>query len=104
LKAIPYQKVASILFITVPVFFPVVVALGIDPIHFGVMMVANMELALLTPPVGLNLYVLSGITKIPMNEVIRGTIPFMFIQAAGVLILAYIPSIILFLPNLVMGK
>jgi C4-dicarboxylate transporter, DctM subunit len=99
-----FLEVASILFITVPVLFPVVVALGINPIHFGVMMVANMELALLTPPVGLNLYVLSGVTKIPINEVIRGTFPFIILQTLAVFILAYFPSIILFLPNLVLGK
>ena len=71
-----FLEVASIMLITLPIMLPVVNLLGIDLIHFGIVMVVNMELALETPPVGLNLYVISGVAKAPLWEVIKGTFPF----------------------------
>lgn len=99
-----FLEVASILFITIPILFPMVQELGIDPIHFGIFIVANMELALITPPVGLNLYVLSGTSEVPLNEVIKGSFPFMIIGLVLIFMLAYIPQLVLFLPNLLMAK
>ncbi len=99
-----FLEVASILLITLPILFPVTFELGIDPIHFGIFFVANMELALITPPVGLNLYVLSGASKIPLKQVIAGTFPFMIIGMAFVLIILFWPGLVLFLPDVLMPK
>ena len=71
-----FLEVASIMLITLPILLPVVRLLGIDLFHFGIVMTVNMELALVTPPVGLNLYVISGVAKAPLWEVIKGTFPF----------------------------
>jgi C4-dicarboxylate transporter DctM subunit len=99
-----FLEVASILLITVPILFPVVRHLGIDPIHFGVMMVANMEIALITPPVGLNLFVISGAAKVPLNDITRGALPFVFLGLIELAILVFWPEFILFLPNLLMPQ
>ena len=75
-----FLDVASIMLITLPIAYPVAVALGIDPIWFAVMMVINMELATITPPVGLNLFVIMGITgEKDFMEVLKGTVPFMML-------------------------
>lgn len=71
-----FLEVFSVLLIALPVLLPMLDTFGIDPIHFGMIIVINMELALLTPPVGLNLFILSSITKAPLAEVIRGITPF----------------------------
>ena len=99
-----FLEVASILLITLPILFPVVLELGIDPIHFGVFMVANMEMALITPPVGLNLYVLSGATDTPLKEVMNGAFPFMIIGLILVVFYIYCPQFILFLPSVLMPQ
>ena len=77
--------------------------LGIDPIHFGVMLVINMELALMSPPVGLNLFVISNISKIPLARVLRGSMPFFFLMVGLLLVVTYIPIISTWLSNLLMG-
>jgi len=69
-------EVLSVILITVPIVLPLLPEFGIDPIHYAIIVVVNMELALLTPPIGLNLFVLSGISKAPLSEVIRGVAPF----------------------------
>ena len=66
---------------------------GINPIHFAVIMVANVEIATLTPPVGLNLFVMSGISKLPVHEVIRGVLPFYFVRLVGLGLITYVPAI-----------
>jgi C4-dicarboxylate transporter DctM subunit len=99
-----FLEVASIMLITLPIMLPVVRLLGIDPIHFGVVMVVNMELALETPPVGLNLYVISGVAKAPLWEVIRGTFPFTLLGLIQLAVVTYWPAFSLFLPNLLMPK
>ncbi len=98
-----FLEVVSIVLITMPLLFPVATELGIDPIHFGVMLVANMELALITPPVGLNLYVLTGVAKISLSQVIRGAWPFIALGFILLAMLTYYPPVILFLPNLLMA-
>ncbi|MEN2979743.1 TRAP transporter large permease [Tistrella bauzanensis] len=99
-----FLEVASIILIAVPILLPVVTALGIDPIHFAIVIVVNMEIALLTPPVGLNLYVLSSISKVPVSEVIRGVWPFIGLFAVYLALITYIPELSLWLPNLVYGN
>lgn len=98
-----FLEVFSILLIMVPIVLPLLAPLGIDPIHFGVMLVINMELALMSPPVGLNLFVISNISNIPLNQVLRGTMPFFGLMVIMLILVTYIPTISLWLPNLLMG-
>jgi len=98
-----FLEVFSILLIMVPIVLPLLEPLGIDPIHFGVMLVINMELALMSPPVGLNLFVISNISKIPLAQVLRGTMPFFLLMVGLLILVTYIPIISTWLPNLLMG-
>ncbi|PCC98593.1 TRAP transporter large permease [Halopseudomonas pelagia] len=83
----------AMIVLTSPLLFPVATALGIDPIHFAVIMVANVEIATLTPPIGLNLFVMSGITKLPVHEVARGVLPFYLVRLVGLGLITFIPAI-----------
>lgn len=94
---------ASIMLIALPLLIPVLKPLGIDPVHFAVVIVINLELALITPPVGLNLYVLCGVTKAPMSEAIKGVTPFIVLLAGLLIVVTYVPELSLWLPNLVYG-
>ncbi len=96
-------EVVSIMLITLPILLPVITALGIDLIHFGIVMTLNMEVALITPPVGLNLYVISGVGKAPLAEAIRGATPFVFITIIQLALITYWPPYTLLLPNLLLG-
>lgn len=96
-----FMEVASIMLITLPLAFPVAISLGIDPIWFAVIMVINMELATITPPIGLNLFVLMGV----MNEsdqgmIIRGVLPPFLIICLGLVLIMVFPSIATWLPSL----
>ncbi len=86
-----FLEVFSVMLLTLPVIIPMLAPLGIDPIHFGVVMVVNMELALLTPPVGLNLFVIAGITRSPLAEVVRGTTPFLLLMLGLLALITYVP-------------
>jgi len=92
--------------LTVPIFFPVVMELGFDPIWFGIIIVMVTEMGVITPPVGINVYVVYGVAKnvlkeeIPLEKIFKGIFPFLLAVIVGVLILIMFPSIILFLPNL----
>jgi C4-dicarboxylate transporter DctM subunit len=83
---------------------PVINMLGIDLIHFGIVMTLNMEIALITPPVGLNLYVISGVAKAPLSEAINGVIPYIIITIVQLALITYWPAYTLFLPNLLMPR
>lgn len=83
----------ALIVLTAPLLFPAAVALDIDPIHFAVIMVANVEIATLTPPIGLNLFVMSGIARIPVHEVARGVMPFFAVRLTGLALITYIPAI-----------
>ena len=83
----------AMIVLTSPLLFPVATALGIDPIHFAVIMVANVEIATLTPPIGLNLFVMSGISKLPVHEVVRGVLPFYFVRLTGLMLITFFPAI-----------
>ena len=87
----------AMIVLTSPLLFPVATALGINPIHFAVVMVANVEIATLTPPIGLNLFVMSGIAKLPVHEVVRGVMPFYVVRLTGLMLITYIPAISLVL-------
>ena len=93
----------SIVLITVPLVLPLFRQFGIDPIHYAIIVVINIEMAMLTPPVGLNLFVLSGVAKAPVSEVIRGLLPFLALMAALLLLVTFVPDLALLLPRLVFG-
>ena len=94
---------SSIVMITVPLLLPLVMALGIDPIHFGVILVVNMEIGMITPPVGLNLFVAAGMTGLSLKEVVVSSLPWVAVLFIGLLMITYIPIISLWLPQLVFG-
>ncbi|MDD9803060.1 MAG: TRAP transporter large permease [Deltaproteobacteria bacterium] len=96
-------EVLSVILITVPIVLPLLPEFGIDPIHYAIIVVVNMELALLTPPIGLNLFVLSGISKAPLSEVIRGVAPFSIVLGALLLLVTFVPLLTLTLPKWVFG-
>ncbi len=94
----------SIILITMPVLFPIITALGFDPIWFGVVMTLNMEMGLITPPVGLNLYVVQGIAPdVPLRDIMVGALPYVAVLAVGILILAIFPGMVTWLPDQVLG-
>ncbi len=91
----------SMLLLTVPIFFPLVTSLGFDAVWFGIIVVVVTEISLITPPVGLNVFVLKGVLgDVSTATIFRGTIPFWLADIARLLILVLIPSLVLFLPNL----
>ena len=94
-----FLEAVSIILITLPILLPIINHLGIDPIHFAIVMTVNMELAMITPPVGLNLFVVSSMAKETLEEVVRGVIPFIFIMIAVLILFVYWPGISLYLPN-----
>ncbi|HWJ94415.1 MAG TPA: TRAP transporter large permease subunit [Telluria sp.] len=94
---------SSIVLIMAPILFPVATTLGIDPIHFGVLIVVNMEVGMCHPPVGLNLYVASGITKMGISELTVAVMPWLLTMLGFLALITYVPQISLWLPNLVYG-
>ena len=98
-----FMEPSSVVMITVPLLLPIGVALGIDPIHLGVIMVVNMEIGMITPPVGLNLFVASGITGLSLKQVIVASLPMTGILLFGLMLVTYIPEISLWLPRLMYG-
>ncbi len=93
---------AAILFMTMPLFYPVVVAMGFDPVWFGVLFIINMEMSYLTPPFGLNLFYLKAVAPpdISMGKIIESCLPFLLIQATALILCMIFPQIITWLPNL----
>jgi C4-dicarboxylate transporter DctM subunit len=92
---------SSIVLIMAPILFPVAMTLGIDPVHFGIMMVVNMEVGMCHPPVGLNLYVASGITKMGISELTVAVMPWLLTMLGFLVLITYVPQISLWLPNLI---
>ena len=95
-----FMEPTGIILILAPIFFPIAMKLGIDPIHLGIIMVVNMEIGMITPPVGLNLFVTSGITGMSLMAVTRAALPWLAVMFVFLALVTYIPQISLFLPNL----
>ena len=93
---------SSIILILAPILFPVAMKLGIDPIHFGILIVVNMEVGMCHPPVGLNLYVASGITKMGISELTIAVMPWLLTMLGFLMVVTYWPSLTLWLPHLLM--
>ncbi|MBB1438387.1 TRAP transporter large permease subunit [Shewanella sp. SG41-4] len=94
-----FMEPSAILLIMAPILFPIATQLGIDPIHLGIIMVVNMEIGMLTPPVGLNLFVTAGITGKSMGWVIQSCLPWLVLLLGFLMLITYIPQISLFLPE-----
>ncbi|MFV0244361.1 MAG: TRAP transporter large permease [Qingshengfaniella sp.] len=94
----------AIILIVVPVVAPVIHQIGIAPEHFAVVMVINIELALLSPPIGLNLFVMSNVTGRPVNEVLRGTLPFFLLMVLLLLAVTFVPTLSTWLPSVMMPR
>lgn len=95
-----FLDAASIQTIMSPLFLPVAVSYGIHPVHLGIIMVVNGAIGMFTPPFGLNLFVASGVTKIPLTELMRTVGIWIFISCVALLVITYIPVISMLLPGL----
>ena len=89
----------AMILLTVPVVFPVAEALKIDPVHLGIMLTLNIEMGVVTPPVGLNLFAVCGTSKIPLPQVVKGTIPFFVADLVVLLLIIFIPDLATWLPD-----
>ena len=98
-----FMEPSSIILILAPIFLPVAIKLGIDPIHLGIVMTINMELGMITPPVGLNLYVASGLARMGLTEVTLAAAPWILVVTAVLILVTYVPQIALWLPHLMYG-
>lgn len=98
-----FLEVAATLLVVMPILAPALLPLGVDPVHFAIVFTHNMEIALVHPPVGLNLYVLATISTAPITEVVRGIFPFLLLLLLCLGIITYVPELSLWLPNLVYG-
>jgi len=96
-----FMEPSAIILIMAPILFPIALKLGIDPIHLGIIMVVNMEIGMITPPVGLNLYVAAGITGHNITWVLRAALPWLMILLVFLVVVTYIPQISLFLPEFI---
>ena len=89
----------AIILITTPILLPTMIALGIDPIWYGILLMINLELAMITPPVGMNLFVIKGISNAPLATIVRGAAPFVVIMIAGLALLIAVPELATWLPT-----
>ena len=94
----------SQIIVLTPIFLPVVTALGVDPIHFGVLFVVTAEIGFLTPPFGANLFVGMKIADLSLEDISKATLPFIFTYILVLIILVLFPKLSLFLPELVFGR
>jgi len=91
--------IGAVILLTVPIFVPPLEALGFSPIYLGVLIAVVAEIGFMTPPVGLNAFVVHGVTHVPLAQIFRGTLPFAVVMLIGLIILVVFPQISLFLPN-----
>jgi C4-dicarboxylate transporter DctM subunit len=94
-----FMEATSVVLIFAPIVFPIAMQLGIHPVHLGIIMTVNMEIGMVTPPVGLNLFVTSGIAGLPVTRVVHAAMPWLFVLFAMLLLVTYVPWISLVLPR-----
>src|SRR5882757_5723848 len=99
-----FLEVTATLLLVLPILAPALRPMGVDPVHFSIIFTHNMEIGLVHPPVGLNLFVLSSIAVAPMGEAIRGILPFLVILLIVLAIISYVPVVTLWLPNAILGR
>ena len=98
-----FMEPSGLLIIVAPLVFPIAMTLGIDPIHLGIIMVVNMEIGMITPPVGLNLFVTAGVAQMSVTSVIRAALPWVAIMFLFLIIVTYVPFVSTWLPTTLMG-
>ncbi|MCB1792253.1 MAG: TRAP transporter large permease [Gammaproteobacteria bacterium] len=98
-----FMEPSGLLIIVAPLVFPIAIALGIDPIHLGIIMVVNMEIGMITPPVGLNLFVTAGVAQMSIGRVIKAALPWVAIMFLFLIIVTYVPAVSTWLPTTLMG-
>ena len=99
-----FLETSAAIIILAPILFPAVIQLGIDPIHFGIIMVVNLAIGMVTPPVGVNLFVASGISKIPIEKIINSNWWYLLASLIVLGIITYFPALSLWLPNMLLGR
>jgi C4-dicarboxylate transporter DctM subunit len=95
-----FMEPTGIILILAPILFPIAMQLGIDPVHLGIIMVVNLEIGMVTPPVGLNLFVTAGITKMSIGQVIGAALPWLSLLLVYLVFITYVPIVSLWLPGL----
>jgi C4-dicarboxylate transporter, DctM subunit len=95
-----FMEPTGIILIMAPILFPIATRLGIDPVHLGIIMVVNLEIGMVTPPIGLNLFVTAGITNMSITQVARAALPWTLVLLAFLGMVTYIPAITMWLPGL----
>ncbi len=95
-----FMEPSSVILILAPIVFPIAMSMGIDPVHLGIIMVVNLEIGMVTPPVGLNLFVTAGVARMPIEQVIMAALPWLLILLSVLIIVTYVPIISLLLPGL----
>jgi len=98
-----FMEPSGLIVIVAPLVFPIAIELGIDPIHLGIIMVVNMEIGMITPPVGLNLFVTSGVAGMSVMRVVKAATPWLGILFIFLIMVTYIPALSTFLPTYFMG-
>ena len=98
-----FMEPSGLLIIVAPLVFPIAIQLGIDPIHLGIIMVVNMEIGMITPPVGLNLFVTAGVAQMSVMSVVKAAMPWVAIMFVFLIIVTYVPWVSTWLPTLMMG-
>ncbi len=98
-----FMEPSGLLVIVAPLVFPIAIELGIDPIHLGIIMVVNMEIGMITPPVGLNLFVTAGVAKMSVTSVVRAALPWVGIMFLFLILVTYVPQLSTALPTFLMG-
>ncbi len=98
-----FMEPSGLILIVAPLVFPIAISLGVDPIHLGIIMVVNMEIGMITPPVGLNLFVTSGVAGMSMMRVVKAALPFLAVLFVFLIIVTYVPILSTWLPTQVMG-
>jgi TRAP-type transport system large permease protein len=95
-----FMETTAILVISVPVFFPLVTTLGVDPVHFGLIMVINLLIGTCTPPFGIALFITMQIAQVSFGRLVRAVVPFLIPMLLTLLLVTFLPQLVLFLPNL----
>jgi len=95
-----FLDIISAVILTIPITYPLALSLGFDPLWFGVILVILIEMGLVTPPVGLDVFILSGAVDVPLFTIFRGVLPFLIAMIVCILILYFVPQIALWLPSM----
>ena len=95
-----FMDTTPAILVLAPILLPVATSIGLDPIHFGLIMVTNLAIGFITPPLGINLFVASRISDSSMEVILKGIVPFIIIMLIDLMLITFIPEIVMFLPNL----